>query len=75
MKAVKIKRNGKMKNTFFKQARNNQTSYYAGVGLPFGATLGLFIGLMFFSNWAMGLIIGALVGLVICALIDVLQRN
>ena len=64
-----------MKNTFTKQTKNNQTSYYAGVGLPFGAALGLFFGLLFFSNWVMGLVIGAAVGLLACALIDILNRR
>ena len=43
-----------------------------GVGLVFGAALGLIVGLLGFNNWWVGPMIGVAVGLIIGAVADLL---
>lgn len=43
-----------------------------GVGLVFGAALGLLFGQMLFDNWWLGPMIGVVAGLIIGAVVDLL---
>ena len=46
-----------------------------GVGLVFGAALGLVFGLMLFDNWWMGPMIGVALGLITGAVADLLAST
>lgn len=46
-----------------------------GVGLVFGAALGLVFGLMLFDNWWMGPMIGVALGLIVGAVADLLAST
>lgn len=45
-----------------------------GLGIVFGAALGLLFGQMLFENWWLGPMIGVAVGLIIGAVADLQQR-
>jgi hypothetical protein len=44
--------------------------FRAGVGMSIGAGLGLVLGLLFFSNWWLGPVIGVALGLLVGAFMD-----
>jgi hypothetical protein len=46
-----------------------------GVGLVFGAALGLILGQMLFDNWWLGPMIGVAAGLTIGAVVDLLATD
>jgi uncharacterized membrane protein len=46
-----------------------------GVGLVFGAALGLILGQMLFDNWWLGPMIGVAAGLIIGAVVDLLATD
>ena len=46
-----------------------------GVGLVFGAALGLLFGQMLFDNWWLGPMIGVVAGLIIGAVVDLLATD
>ena len=54
---------------------SRRIAHYAGSGLAIGAAIGMIFGLLLFEDLTWGCIIGAGVGLVIGATIDVQMRH
>lgn len=48
---------------------------YAGLGVTFGAGLGLVAGILFLDAWWFGMVIGAVLGLVIGSLAEIASRD
>jgi uncharacterized membrane protein len=48
---------------------------YTGLGVAFGAGLGLLVGILFIDTWWFGMAIGAVVGLVVGSLAEIAFRD
>jgi uncharacterized membrane protein len=53
-------------------SQKNQTNriVYAGLGIPFGAAIGLIFGLLLLDQMIIGVFIGAATGLIVGAIVD-----
>ncbi|NCD20367.1 MAG: hypothetical protein EOL89_10385 [Actinobacteria bacterium] len=48
---------------------------YTGLGVAFGAGLGLLVGILFLDTWWFGMAIGAAIGLVVGSLAEIAFRD